>query len=224
MHNITGYFLVFESSKTVQYSRRYRQPKTAQKSVSVFSCATRVTGPSLVEFHCRYRAPNPTFAFAFAPHDIPLPQLVKNAPQHCPGWSPSTSKVATVNCPFFSFCCQFSVRSVSFFSYFLMFPYVAWTLHLYKSRAAAHWLLPCSSHAKPRVRFLARAGFTQPFWICLNFQSIYFFALLETQIWQMIYPFWSASHALSNYELSFGFCIIKIVDKLKSGLKMNNMA
>jgi hypothetical protein len=37
MHNITGYISVFESSKTVQYSRRYGQPKSAQKSVDSFA-------------------------------------------------------------------------------------------------------------------------------------------------------------------------------------------
>jgi hypothetical protein len=34
----------------------------------------------------------------------------------------------------------------------------------------------------------------------------------------MIYPFWSAFHDLSNYELSFGFWINKIWTKLKSEL------
>jgi hypothetical protein len=37
MHNVSGFISVFESSKTVQYSRRHRRSKSAQNLVAVFA-------------------------------------------------------------------------------------------------------------------------------------------------------------------------------------------
>jgi hypothetical protein len=48
MHNVTGYFSVFESIKTMQYSRRHRLPKFGPES-------------------------DPFFVFSFAVSRAPLP-------------------------------------------------------------------------------------------------------------------------------------------------------
>jgi hypothetical protein len=55
MHNITGFLLVFESSKTVQYSRRHLHSKFTQKQIQISAVQRLFTDLFSGEVHHRHR-------------------------------------------------------------------------------------------------------------------------------------------------------------------------